>query len=135
MDRRAIRDHVHGQRLPAPNGPSATSPVSPSQVATARRAMIKLGMHKTDKEFRPLLATDLRPYDTTALEDVLKLSRPSDKQQKGEERAEQRAVLGDHHVSWIWENWAFMQSGNLTEKVKLYFQQCKSPIMDTVSCC
>ena len=87
----------------------------------ARRAMLKLGMDKSDKHFRPLVHEDLRAYDTTSLEDIL--IKHASKTTIQADREAQRAVLGQHHVSWIWENWSFIQSGDLGENVRTYFRE------------
>ena len=93
----------------------------------ARSAMLALGMPNDDKEFRPLLSGDLRAYDTTALEDILSQARAGKHKQvskaekkilREEDRVAQRAMLGDRHISWIWENWSFIQSGNLSDNVR-----------------
>ena len=87
----------------------------------ARRCLIKLGMDKTDPRFQPLHANDLHAYDTTSLEDLLSTIHANKRAQKKMNQASQRAVLGQHHVSWLWENWSFVESGNLTTKVRTYF--------------
>ena len=87
----------------------------------ARRRLLALGMDKTDQRYRPLVQADLRAYNTSSLEDLLTSIQASKRAQKKDHQAALRSMHGQPHVSWIWENWSFVESGDLSEKVRTYF--------------
>ena len=93
----------------------------------ARRRLLALGMDKSDMRFRPLAQSDLRAYDTSSLEDLLSSIRAKRRAQKKEDQEALRAQHGLPHVSWIWENWSFVESGNLSDKVRTYFLEGMFP--------